>query len=66
MEIRFFWNGNFVGTSHEMVVDGKKYHLLGAVTSESEAEEDALRILKENYGIEYDKTQIKWVWGGRL
>lgn len=66
MEIKFIWNGNFVGTSHHMVVNGIKHHLCGPVSDEKEAETEAVSILKEKYNIDYPVDDIKWEWGGCL
>jgi len=64
--IEFYWNGSFVGHNYYMVVDGYEISLGAISTSEKEAKEEAIYILKENYGIDYNINDIEWKWGGCL
>ncbi len=66
MEIKFYWNGNFAGTNHSMTINGKEIRLGGAVSSEDEARLEAVEILKQDYGIDYNVDEIKFEWGGCL
>lgn len=66
MIIEFFWNGGIVGTNHSMIIDGKEIFLSGVVSTKKEAADEAIIVLKEQYGIDYDPTNIVWKWGGRL
>lgn len=66
MNIEFFWNGSFAGTNHSMMIDGKEVFLGNCVSTEKEAKEDALLILREKYGIEINPDEIVFKWGGRL
>jgi hypothetical protein len=66
MEIKFFWNGSFVGTNHHMKVNGKEISLGGVVSSEEEAIEEAIKILKKDYNIIMEPDNIKFEWGGCL
>jgi hypothetical protein len=66
-KIDFYYNGSFVGTNHSMTIDGgEEIPLGGIVSNEKEAKEAAIRILKENYNIEYTSDDINFKWGGRL
>ena len=49
-----------------MIIDGKEIFLAGIVSTEKEAADEAIIVLKEQYGIDYDPTNIVWKWGGRL
>jgi len=65
-DIEFIWNGSFAGINHRMIVHGKEYRLGGIVSDEDEAKEEAIRILKNEFNITYDKSNIKFGWGGQL
>jgi hypothetical protein len=65
-EIKFNWNGSFVGTNHSMTINGKEIFLGGVVSSEEEATAEAVRILKEEYNIDYNPNNVNFTWGGRL
>ncbi len=66
MEIKFYWNGSFVGTNHSMSINGKEVRLGGVVSNENEAKLKAVEILKQDYGIDYNINDIKFEFGGRL
>lgn len=66
IDIKFIWNGSFVGTNHTLIVNGVKHRLCGIVSNEKESEIEALSILKEKYNIDYPIEDIKWEWGGSL
>ena len=66
MEIKFYWNGSFAGTNHSMDVNGKEVRLGGVVSNEDDAKLEAVEILKQDYGIDYNVDEIKFEWGGRL
>jgi hypothetical protein len=66
MEIKFYWNGSFAGTNHSMTINGKKVRLGGIVSNEEEAKLEAIRILKQDYNIDYNIDEIKFKWGGCL
>jgi len=66
MEIKFYWNGSFAGTNHNMVVNGKEIRLGGIVSSEDEAKNEAINILKWEYDIDYKIEDILFQWGGSL
>ncbi len=66
MEIKFYWNGSFAGTNHSMVVNGKEVRLGGVVSNEDDAKLEAVEILKQDYGIDYNVDEIKFEWDGRL
>ena len=66
MEIKFYWNGSFAGTNHNMTINGKSIRLGGIVSNENEAKLKAVEILKQDYGIDYNVDEIKFEWGGRL
>lgn len=65
-KIEFFWNGSFVGTSHSMMVDGYLSTLGDIGCSRDKAAEQAVKILKEKYNIDYDINEIEFKWGGRM
>ena len=66
-KIKFFWNGSFAGTNHSMKIDdGSEIRLGGVVSNSEEAKVEAIRILKENYNIDYNPDDINFEWGGRL
>jgi len=66
MELKFYWNGSFVGSNHSMTVDGKEIRLCGIVSNEEDAKIEAINILKNDYGVELKEVDIKFEWGGRL
>ena len=66
MNIEFFWNSGIVGRTHFMDIEGKKISLGRITSSEEEAKEKAIFILKEHYGIDFDTNKIVFKWGGRL
>ncbi len=67
MEIKFYWNGSFVGHTYHMEIDGKDISLgLGFFAGEDEAIEKIIQILKDNYGLDYKKEDIIFEWGGCL
>jgi hypothetical protein len=66
MDIKFYWNGSFCGTNHAMIVNGKDIGLCGVISNEEEAKIEAIKILKQDFGIEYNINEIKFEWGGRL
>ena len=66
-KIEFFWNGSFAGTNYSMKIDdGSEIRLGGVVSNFEEAKTEAIRILKENYEINYNQDDIDFKWGGRL
>jgi len=65
-EIKFNWNGSFAGTNHRMTINGKEIILGGVVSSEEEAKVEAIRILKEEYNIDYNPNDVNFTFGGRL
>ena len=66
MTIEFFWNGSFAGTNHCMVINGKEIFLGRCVSTEKEAADEAIYIIREDYEIEFNIEDIVWKWGGRL
>jgi hypothetical protein len=66
MEIKFYWNGSFVGTNHNMTINGKEIRLGKIVSNEDEVKLEAIEILKRDYNIDYNINDIKFEWGGRL
>ena len=65
-EIKFNWNGSFAGPNHSMTINGKEIILGGVVSSEEEAKAEAIRILKEEYNIDYNPNDVNFTFGGRL
>ena len=57
-----------MGHTHHMEIDGVDIDLgLNRFSnSRSEAVEKIIKILKENYNLEYTTDDIKFKWGGRL
>ena len=66
MEIKFYWNGSFLGNNHSMVINGEEIILAGPVSNENDAKLDAVEILKRDYNITYNIDEIKFEWGGSL
>jgi hypothetical protein len=66
MEIKFYWNGSFLGTNHSMFINEKEIILGDVVSNENDAKLDAVEILKRDYNIIYNIDDIKFVWGGSL
>ena len=66
LDIKFYWNGSIAGTNHSMIINDNEIFLGGVVSTEEEAKKDAIRILKEEYNIDYSGDDIKFVFGGRL
>lgn len=66
MEIKFYWNGSFLGTSHSMKINGEEIILVGPVSNENDAKLEAVEILKRDYNITYNIDEIKFEWGGSL
>lgn len=66
MEIKFFWNGSFAGVNHRMIVNGKEIRLGGVISNSEDAKNEAIKILKNEYNIEFKEEDIKFKWGGRL
>lgn len=66
MEVKFYWNGSFVGTNHSMEVDGQEINLCGVTSDAEQAKTEAIRILKETFNAEYKDDEIEFQWGGRL
>ena len=66
MEIKFYWNGSFLGTNHSMVINGEEIILAGPVSNENDTKLDAVEILKRDYNITYNIDEIKFEWGGSL
>ena len=66
MEIKFYWNGSFLGTNHSMVINGKEIILGEVVSNENDAKLEAVEILKRDYNITYSIDEIKFEWGGSL
>jgi hypothetical protein len=60
MEIKFYLNGSFVGTKHSMVVNGKEVRLGSVVSNLDDAKLEAVKILKQDYGIDYNVDEIKF------
>lgn len=65
MEIKFYWNGSFVGCSYHMSVNGDQTGL-GFFVSENEAKLNAIKLLKEYYNVDYNIDNIIFEWGGEL
>ena len=66
MEIKFYWNGSFLGTNHRMKINGKEIILGEVVSNENDAKLEAVEILKRDYNITYNIDEIKFEWGGSL
>lgn len=66
MKIQFYWNGSFAGRNHSMIIDDKEIHLGGICSNPDEARLEAVRILKNDYNIDYEPSKIEFNWGGRL
>ena len=66
MEIKFYWNGSFLGTNHSMKINGREIILVGLVSNENDAKLEAVEILKRDYNITYNIDDIKFEWGGSL
>ena len=66
MEIKFYWNGSFLGTNHSMKINGKEIILVGPISNENDAKLEAVEILKRDYNITYNIDEIKFEWGGSL
>lgn len=68
LELKFYWNGSFVGHTYHMEVNGVDVELgLNPLSiSEDDAKESIIKILKESYNIEYDKNDIVFEFGGKL
>ena len=49
-----------------MTINGKEIILGGVVSSEEEAKVEAIRILKEEYNIDYNPNDVNFTFGGRL
>ena len=66
MELDFYWNGNFLGHTHHMTVNGVEVDL--GLAPFSNRPEDAIKkireILKNQYDIDYTE-EIQFRWGGR-
>ena len=54
MEIKFYWNGSFLGTNHSMKINGKEIILVGPISNENDAKLEAVEILKRDYNITYN------------
>lgn len=65
-EIKFVWNGSFAGRNHSMIINDVEITLGGIVSNPEESKKEAIRILKEDWNIDYDPTKIEFKWGGRL
>jgi hypothetical protein len=68
MEIKFYWNGSIVGHTNHMYIDGVEIDLgLNCFSnSQEEAKERIIEILKRDYNINYEKTDIEFKRGCRL
>ena len=66
MEIQFFWNGSFAGVNHSMIVNGKEIRLGGIISNPEEAKNDAIKILKNEYNVDFKEDDINFTWGGAL
>ena len=66
MKVKFYWNGNIVGSQHTLIVNNGKEIFFGVVTNEDEVKPEMVKYLKENCGIDYPIEDIKFKWGGRL
>ena len=68
MDIKFYWNGSIVGISYHLVINGEEIDLglPHFANDKDEVINNAIQILKKDYGIDYDKNDIKFIWGGRL
>ena len=66
MEVKFYWNGSFAGTQYDMSVDGQDISLGGFNPHPDFAKSEAIRILKENFNIDYTEKEILFEFGGRL
>ena len=66
MEIKFYWNGSFAGISYYMTVNDNQIGIGSLDLSEDEAKLKAVKILKQDYDIDYDIDGIKFEWGGEL
>ena len=58
--IKFYWGRSRLWICFFMVV--KEVEIYFGLISEDEAENEAVKILKEKFSVEYDKTKIKWEW----
>lgn len=66
MEVKFYWNGSFVGTEYSMVVNGQDISLGGFNPQPDEAKSEAIHILKESFNIDYPEKEIVFEFGGKL
>jgi hypothetical protein len=66
MEIKFYWNGGFLGANYNMTINGKEIRLGGVISNEYDAKLEAIEILKRDYNINYNTDEIKFEWGGCL
>jgi len=75
MKIQFIWNGNIVGHTHHLLVDGGNVILDirdsetfddEPIWSRDEAEDIFIKALKDMYDVDYTKDDITWEWGGEL
>jgi hypothetical protein len=67
MDIKFIWNGSFVGHTHHLEIDGKVINLgLHPFENPDVVTKKAIEYLKENYNIDMKPEEVKYQWGGRL
>ena len=65
-KIKFMWNGSFVGTTYFILVNGKQYGLGDFGEHIETYKQNAVKLLKEKFDIDYDINDIEFEWGGEL
>jgi len=66
LEIKFYENGSFVGAEYSMVVNRQHISLGGFNPQTDEAKSEAIRILREDFNIDYSEKEIVFEFGGLL
>jgi hypothetical protein len=66
MEIKFYWNGSFIGTHYSIIVNNVEINLEEISLSEDAAKLKVINILKNDFNIDYNYNDIRFDFGGNL